>query len=78
MLGNIIIGNEIIYLAYSMTDKWLLTEEKLKQLLLVTTVKLNVLKNDSTEDLLDETSKSTDTSRDQATAQSREHDKTRS
>ena len=61
-----------------MTDKWQLTEDDLKQLLLVTTVRLNVLKNDYTEDHLDETSESTDTDRNQTTAQSSEHDKTRS
>ena len=53
-----------------MNDKWKLTEDDLKQLLLVTTVRLNVLKNDYSEDHLDETSESTDTDRNQATAQS--------
>lgn len=60
-----------------MTDKWKLTEDDHKQLLLVTTVRLNVLKNDYTENHLDETSESIDPSRNQATAESCQHDKTR-
>ena len=60
-----------------MTDKWQLTEQQLKELLLVSQVQLNVIKNDYTEDLTDETSESADTDRNQATAQSCEHDKTR-
>ena len=61
-----------------MTDKWQLTEAELKELLLVTKVRLNVLKNDYNEETTDETSTSTDTSRNQTTAQSSEHNKTRS
>ena len=53
-----------------MTDKWKLTEQQLKELLLVSKVRLNVLKNDYTEETTDETSTSTDTDRNQATAQS--------
>ena len=61
-----------------MTDKWKLTEQQLKVLLLVTKVRLNVLKNDYTEDHINETSESINTDRNQTTAQSSEHDKTRS
>ena len=60
-----------------MTDKFKLTEDDLKQLLLVSKVRLNVLKNDDTEDHLDETSESTDTDRNQATVACSEHNKTR-
>ena len=61
-----------------MTDKWTLTAQQLKELLLVSKVRLNVLKNDYNEDLLDETSESINTDRNQAIAQSSEHNKTRS
>ena len=57
-----------------MTDKWQLTEQQLKELLWVTKVRLNVPKNDYTEDLTDETSTSTDTSRNQETAARSQHD----
>jgi hypothetical protein len=57
-----------------MTDKWKLTEQQLKELLLVTKVKLNVIKNDYTGDLTDETSESTDTDRNQATVARSQHD----
>jgi septum formation inhibitor MinC len=59
-----------------MTDKWQLTEQQLRELLLVSKVRLNVLKNDYNEEMTDETSKSTD--RNQTTAQSCKHNKTRS
>ena len=62
----------------TMTDKWQLTEQQLRELLLVSKVRLNVLKNDYNEEMTDETSKSTDTDRNQATAQSCKHNKTRS
>jgi hypothetical protein len=61
-----------------MTDKWQLTEQQLRELLLVSKVRLNVLKNDYNEEMTDETSKSTDTDRNQTTAQSCKHNKTRS
>jgi hypothetical protein len=61
----------------TMTDKWQLTEQQLIELLLVSKVRLNVIKNDYTGDLTDETSTSTNTDRNQATAQSSQHDKTR-
>jgi hypothetical protein len=57
-----------------MTDKWQLTEQQLKELLLVSQVQLNVIKNDYTEDLTDETSESADTDRNQATVARSQHD----
>jgi hypothetical protein len=58
----------------TMTDKWQLTEQQLRELLLVSKVRLNVLKNDYNEEMTDETSKSTDTDRNQATVARSQHD----
>jgi hypothetical protein len=60
-----------------MTDKWQLTEQQLKELLLVSQVKLNVPTKEANGDLENEASTSTDTHRDQATVESSQHDKTR-
>ena len=58
----------------AMRNKWDLTEEQLKQLLLVTTVVLNVpIKRADDEEIADEASESTNTSRDKAIIKGSEH-----
>ena len=79
MCGYIVFYNKNKHLEHFAVSKWNLTAEQLKQLLLVTTVTLNVPKSyNDDEEANDEASTSTDTSRDQATAESCKHDKTRS
>ncbi len=79
MCGYIVFYNKNKHLEHFAVSKWNLTAEELKQLLLVSKVTLNapVIAHDQHEEANDEASTSTDTSRNQATAQGSQHDKTR-
>ena len=80
MCGYIVFYNKNKHLEHFVERRWNLTADELKQLLLVTQVTLNlpVEPYNDDEEANDEASTSTDTSRDQAIAESCEHDKTRS
>ena len=78
MCGYIVFYNENRHLEHLAVSKWNLTADEIRQLLLVTTVTLNVPKSYNDDEENDhEASTSTDTHRDQATVESSEHDKTR-
>ena len=80
MCGYIVFYSENKHLEHFVDRKWNLTADELKQLLLVTQVILNlpVKPYNDDEENDHEASASTDTSRDQATVKSSQHDKTRS
>lgn len=80
MCGYIVFYNENKHLEHFVDRRWNLTADELKELLLVTQVTLNlpIKPHNDDEEANDEASTSTDTYRDQATAESREHDNARS
>jgi len=80
MCGYIVFYNKNKHLEHSVDRRWNFTAEQLKQLLLVSEVRLNVpvIATEQPEEIEHEASTSTDTSRDQAIVESSEHDKTRS
>jgi hypothetical protein len=81
MFGNTIAGYKSTLSAdfgVSELNKWKLGEKELKELLLVSHVRIGVRKSCIWEEFEDETSKSTESERDQAIIARHKHDKARS
>ncbi len=76
MCGYIVFRNEIKHLEPNVDRRWHLTAEQFKQLLLVSKVTLNapVIAIEQQEEIEHEASTSTDSQRNEASLESREHD----
>ncbi len=77
MCGYIVFYNEIKHLEHFVDRRWNLTAEQLRQLLLVSEVRLNVpvIAREQPEEIEHEASTSPDPERNEAPDESREHDK---
>ena len=77
MCGYIVFYNKNKHLEHSVDRRWNLTAEQLRQLLLVSEVRLNVpvIAYEQPEDIEHEASTSADTQRNEAPAEGCEHDK---